>query len=83
MPRQCTEQDSKAREWPDNYPTYMRPWQAARYTGQSESTLAKLRMRHNRKNGPKFIKTGSVVTYRRADLDAWLNEHTIEGEGAR
>lgn len=34
----------------------LRPAQAAHYTGLSDSTLAKLRMRHNRADGPKYLK---------------------------
>jgi predicted DNA-binding transcriptional regulator AlpA len=60
------------------HPEYMRPPEAARYTGHSESTLAKLRMRHNRSRGPRFAKLGGVVIYKRADLDAWLDEHMVE-----
>jgi hypothetical protein len=59
----------------------MRPSQAALYTGLSESTLAKLRMRHMRDGGPKYIKVSGCVIYRRSDLDAWMDEHVIEGDG--
>ncbi|PWJ21425.1 Helix-turn-helix domain-containing protein [Jannaschia seohaensis] len=57
---------------------YLRPSEAAKYTGHSESTLAKLRMQHKRACGPVFIKRGGVVLYRRADLDAWLNGFVIQ-----
>jgi hypothetical protein len=56
---------------------YMRPPEAARYVGHSESTLAKLRMRHMRERGPAFIKRGGVVLYRRTDLDAWLDSYSV------
>ena len=68
-------------EWPVAFPDYMRPQMAARYTGHSESTLAKLRMRHKRNQGPRYVKRGSVIIYRRVDLDAWMESHLVEGEG--
>jgi predicted DNA-binding transcriptional regulator AlpA len=58
----------------------MRSAQAARYTGLSESTLAKLRMRHNRANGPSHIKISGCVVYRRSDLDSWMNQHVVRGD---
>jgi predicted DNA-binding transcriptional regulator AlpA len=57
----------------------MRSAQAARYTGLSESTLAKLRMRHNRADGPKYLKITGCVVYRRADLDVWMDQHIVGG----
>lgn len=56
---------------------YLRPLEAAQYTGISESTLAKLRMRHNRRIGPVYLKISSCVVYRREDLDAWMNNHVV------
>ena len=54
-------------------PIYLRPKQAARYLGVSESVLAKMRMRAE---GPPFLKLGKrVVLYRRSDLDEWLIWH--------
>ena len=58
----------------------MRPTDAALYTGLSESTLAKLRMRHNRANGPSHIKISGCVVYRRSDLDNWMNQHVVGGD---
>lgn len=55
----------------------MRPAQAARYTGLSESTLAKLRMRHNLSSGPSFLKVSGCVVYRRRDLDKWMDSHAV------
>lgn len=50
-------------------PVYRAP-AAAAYVGESESTLAKRRMRGD---GPAFLKLGKrTVGYRRSDLDAWL-----------
>jgi len=57
---------------------YLRPVEAARYTSISESTLAKLRMRHNRQDGPAYLKISGCVVYRRDDLDAWMNAHEVE-----
>ncbi len=56
----------------------MRPADAARYTGLSESTLAKLRMRHNRSEGPRYLKISGCVIYRRDDLDTWLDSHEVD-----
>lgn len=58
-------------------PVNMRPTEAAQYTGISESTLAKLRMLHNRANGPKFVKLSGCIVYRRADLDQWLEQNAV------
>jgi predicted DNA-binding transcriptional regulator AlpA len=57
----------------------MRPADAALYTGLSESTLAKLRMRHNRADGPRHLKITGCVIYRRADLDEWMDQHIVGG----
>ncbi|WP_141134906.1 helix-turn-helix domain-containing protein [Tropicimonas sediminicola] len=60
-------------------PTYLRPAVAAQYLGISTSKLAKLRLRHNRANGPAFVKLAGCVLYRREDLDEWLNQHLVQG----
>ncbi|WP_137701087.1 helix-turn-helix domain-containing protein [Marimonas lutisalis] len=62
--------------WTDIY--HMRPKTAARYLGISPSTLAKLRMRQNRQDGPVFSKIAGLVVYRRADLDLWLQENSVK-----
>ncbi len=64
-----------------DFPEYMRPRLAAQYIGHSESTLAKLRMRHNQGCGPLFAKRGGLVLYRRSDLDAWIASHFVSLEG--
>ena len=56
----------------------MRPQEAARYTGISESSLAKLRMRENRAKGPRFVKLSGCIVYRRLDLDAWMEMNIVE-----
>lgn len=67
---------------PDNQaPTprkYMRANEAAKYTGLSESTLAKLRMRHKRDLGPIYIKRGGSVIYRSSDLDNWMDLQVVD-----
>ncbi|MFD1159032.1 helix-turn-helix domain-containing protein [Roseovarius aestuarii] len=63
----------------DFAPSTMRPAEAARYVGVSASKLAKLRLPHNRQNGPAFIKLAGCVLYRQSDLDRWLDRNTING----
>ena len=58
-------------------PENMRAAQASRYTGVSESKLAKLRMPQNRKDGPAYSKVAGCIVYRRADLDEWLAKHVV------
>jgi predicted DNA-binding transcriptional regulator AlpA len=48
--------------------------QAASYLGCSRQWLAILRMQHA---GPAYIKHGSWVRYRVADLDSWINRHRV------
>ncbi|WP_206615595.1 helix-turn-helix transcriptional regulator [Solirhodobacter olei] len=57
---------------------YLRPPAAAIYCGLSESKLAKMRMRFSQSKGPRYLKIGSVVMYRRSELDAWLDSHIVE-----
>ncbi len=59
---------------------YLRPRDASHYIGLSESTLAKLRMRLNRKSGPRFHKVSGCVVYKRADLEAWIEQFLTAGE---
>jgi excisionase family DNA binding protein len=49
--------------------TYLTPDEAARYVRSAKSTLAKLRVRGG---GPRFVRIGKAVRYRRTDLDAWM-----------
>lgn len=63
-------------------PSNMRPQQAALYTGISESTLAKLRMRSNRCNGPKFVRLSGCIIYRKCDLDHWIEQNLVETFGS-
>lgn len=59
------------------YMENMRPPDAAKYLGISESLLAKLRMRATRRNGPNFIKISGCIVYRKADLDDWLERNSV------
>ena len=68
-----------------NFNDNQRPPEASRYTGVSESKLAKLRMTRYRHLGPKFVRAAGCIIYRKSDLDEWLASHLIEasdGEGA-
>jgi predicted DNA-binding transcriptional regulator AlpA len=48
--------------------------QAAQYLGCSRQWLAILRMQHA---GPAYIKHGSWVRYRIADLDTWVTKNRV------
>jgi predicted DNA-binding transcriptional regulator AlpA len=41
----------------------------------SEGALAQMRFRGT---GPKFIKSGTRVLYRRSDIRAWLDANTVQ-----
>lgn len=43
----------------------------ARFPGTTDGSWAQLRYRGT---GPKYVKVGRKVFYRRADLEAWLDE---------
>lgn len=45
------------------------PSQVAEYLQVTEATLADMRYRSR---GPRFVKVGRLVRYRREDLEAWL-----------
>lgn len=64
-------------EYREHTPEYLRPCAASHYTGVSESTLAKLRMRNKRAEGPRFAKMNGCVIYRRVDLDDWIESHAV------
>jgi predicted DNA-binding transcriptional regulator AlpA len=48
---------------------WMRPPEAARYSGRAESSLAKDRINGG---GIPFARHGRNIVYRRSDIDAWL-----------
>ena len=47
--------------------------EAAEYLRLSKSSLDRWRLTGD---GPKFAKAGARVIYKRADLDAWLDDRT-------
>lgn len=51
---------------------------ASDYLGISPATLATWATRGG---GPKYVKVGKLAMYRKSDLDAWLNERTVENTG--
>ena len=62
-------------------PAYLRPKEAAQYTGIAEQTLAKWRIKGRPfGEGPPFLKVGRAVLYRRNDLDRWLGEQSTAAE---
>ena len=77
-PNKANPKPYSSKECADQFiPENLRPPQAALYTGLSESTLAKLRMRHKRAEGPRYIKISGCVVYRRSDLDEWMDSHIV------
>ncbi|MGL5825066.1 MAG: helix-turn-helix transcriptional regulator [Nocardioides sp.] len=56
-------------------PATMTIAQAAAYVGISKSTLYTWRTRRPG-FGPRAIKAGGALRYRRSDLDAWIDAHT-------
>ncbi|MDN5894047.1 MAG: helix-turn-helix domain-containing protein [Nocardioides sp.] len=53
--------------------------QAAEYLGIAKSTLYTWRTRRPG-FGPRAVKAGGALRYRRSDLDAWIEAHTEELE---
>lgn len=51
---------------------------AAKYLGVSVAWLKKARCEGT---GPRYVKIGRAVVYRIADLDAFLDAHSVESEG--
>jgi excisionase family DNA binding protein len=48
--------------------------EAAQYLKTSTSTLAKRRVHGT---GPRFVRIGRMVRYRRADLDLWIGTTVV------
>jgi len=44
-------------------------------------TVAYLRRARHDKRGPRFLKVGKLVRYRRADIEAYLAAHAVETTG--
>lgn len=40
-------------------------------------TVATLRKWRWLRSGPKFVKVGRLIRYRRTDVDAWLDQQTV------
>ena len=57
---------------------YLRVEDAARYVGMSTASLYCYR---SRKVGPRSLKVGGRVLYRRADLDEWIERSCVVREG--
>ncbi|QNH11204.1 helix-turn-helix domain-containing protein [Xanthomonas sp. SI] len=53
---------------------------AAKHLGISVSTLDKMRMEGR---GPRYLKIGGRVFYRRADLDAYIEGSVVETSDSR
>ena len=53
---------------------YLDPLAAANFTKRSKSTLDKLRCSGN---GPRFIRAGRKILYKKTDLIAWLDSKTF------
>lgn len=58
----------------------MKVREAATYLGLSESTLNSMRCEGR---GPRYVRLGNRVFYRRADLDAYLKTCTVETTDSR
>lgn len=72
-------QDEENRH-PPIFSENLRPKKAAEYSGVSESKLAKLRMKGNRSEGPRFSKIAGCVVYRRPDLDEWIAANIVAAD---
>lgn len=57
----------------------LKPAEVAAYLGTSVGSLAQQRYRGQ---GPRFIKTGKLVRYRRSDIAAWLEANTHQQTSA-
>jgi predicted DNA-binding transcriptional regulator AlpA len=55
------------------------PESTADYIGRPKATLAQWRWLGR---GPRFIKIGGSVRYRKSDVDRWLDENTVEPKPA-
>jgi len=52
--------------------------QLAEYLGMTEPALS---MMVNRRQGPKFIRLGRSIRYRREDVLAWLDARVVDPAG--
>ena len=58
----------------DGLPSLLTSQQVSAYLGVDECTLYTLRT-HGQ--GPRYIKFGRKIRYRAADVEAWLESHTL------
>lgn len=56
-------------------PQYLNTRDAARYTGISVGTLNRHRLLRLE---PPFVKVGSLVRYRKQDLDTFMAKHVVK-----
>lgn len=74
---------NQANNAPSQNPTFFDSREAAKYLGLKKCTLEAWRTRGG---GPKFVKLGRIVRYRKFDLDNWIEsrvrENTIQGVAA-
>ena len=54
------------------FPPLLSTFQASDYSGVPRQTLANWRTREH--TGPVFVRIGRRVMYRRADVDAWIDQ---------
>lgn len=50
---------------------------ASRYLGVSAGTL---RAWMRKAQGPTYFRAGKLLRYRRSDLDAWIEKHSVSHE---
>ena len=64
---------------PNDYPeTLLNEHDVARITGLSVASVRRWRLL---REGPRFLKLGSAVRYRREDITRWLASRPTGGEG--
>lgn len=54
---------------------YMSPKEVAEEYGLNENTL---RCYRSEGRGPRYLKVGKLVKYRRADVESWLDAQVVE-----
>lgn len=59
-----------------NESPYLSPLQVTEYL--PGTTTRQLQEWRSNGRGPRYAKTGKVVVYRRADLDAWVNANLVD-----
>jgi predicted DNA-binding transcriptional regulator AlpA len=65
---------------PEDASKYMKPPEAAAYLRVSTSSLAKKRVNGD---GPKFVRWGKAIRYRRDDLDAYMAARLVRSTSER